>query len=156
MYVCLCVHDTRTLAPLVHEEWRGFCIGRLDPRRKQSPLVRLVPEVLVEIGVRDLLKRFHIMHRDEVTVEIHELDPDLLEGSLGQKVPLDTRESLVGVVVSLFDQSQFLSLALIQTTLHTKCGKGNKYSESRDRQHFVIFICIITNLRLSVSPVCLL
>ncbi len=46
-------------------------------------LVGLVPEVLVEVRVRDLLEGLHFIHRYEMRVEVHELDADLLERSLG-------------------------------------------------------------------------
>jgi hypothetical protein len=40
---------------------------------------------------------------------------------LRQQQSLDSRQALVRVVVSLFDQGQFLSLRLIKTTLDTVC-----------------------------------
>lgn len=42
------------LAPLVHEQGRRLRVGRFDPRREQAALVGLVPDVLVQIRIRDL------------------------------------------------------------------------------------------------------
>ena len=53
-----------------------------------------------------------------MTVEIHELDADFLEGALGEQMTFDTGQRLVRIVVGLLDQSQFLTLRLIQTRLH--------------------------------------
>ena len=108
-----------TLAPLVDQKWRRFRVSRLDPGREQPPLVRLVPEVLVQVGVSDLLQWLHVVHGHQVAVQVHELNAHLFEGSLGEQVPLDTGQGLVRVVVSLLDQPQLLALTLVQTTLHT-------------------------------------
>lgn len=35
------------LAPLVHEEWWGFRVSRLDPVREESAFVRFIPEILI-------------------------------------------------------------------------------------------------------------
>ena len=45
-----------------------------------------------------------------VSVSVLELDGDLLEGALGQQVPLDAAQRLVGVVVGLLHQAQLLAL----------------------------------------------
>jgi len=66
-----------TLAPLVCQQRRWFRVSRLDPRRKQSSLVRLVPQVLVQVRVGDLLQRLHVVHWHQVTVQVHELYADL-------------------------------------------------------------------------------
>jgi hypothetical protein len=48
------------------------------------PLVRLEPEVLVEVAVGDLLEGLDLVDRDEVAVHVHELDGDLCNwGGLG-------------------------------------------------------------------------
>jgi hypothetical protein len=94
-------------------------------------LVRLVPQVLVEVRVRDLLERFDFVDGNlrgttpsrhvrgsraimtssssfptpsqcQVTIQVHELHADLLEGSLGQQMSFHATQSLVGVVVGLF------------------------------------------------------
>ena len=57
-----------TLAPLVHEQWWWLGVRWFDPRGKESPLVCLVPEVLVQVGVCDLLQWLHIIYWDQVTV----------------------------------------------------------------------------------------
>ena len=45
-------------------------------------LVRLVPEVLVQVRVRDLLEGLDLVDRYEMRVEVHELHAHLLERSL--------------------------------------------------------------------------
>ena len=109
-----------SLAPLVGEKWGWLWVCRFDPWREKLPFVSLVPEVLVQVSVGDLLQRLHVVHRNEVGVEIHELDPRLLEGPLGQQVTLDPGEGLVGVVVSLLDQAKLLPLTLVQPGLDTE------------------------------------
>ena len=39
------------LAPLIYQERRRFAVGGLDPVREQVALVRLVPQILVEVRV---------------------------------------------------------------------------------------------------------
>ena len=102
------------MTPLVDEQRWRFGIGRLDPWWEEASLVGLVPKVLVQIGIRDLLQRLDVVDGDQVAVQVHELDARLLEGALRQQVTLDARECLVRVVVRLFDQAQLLALALIQ------------------------------------------
>jgi len=51
--------------------------------------------------VRDLLQRLDLVHRDEVAVQVHELDGHLLELALRQQVALDALQRLVRVVVRL-------------------------------------------------------
>ena len=63
--------------------------------------IGLVPEVLIEIRVRDFFQRLDLVDRYQVRVEVHELDADLLEGPLRQQVPLHARQGLVRVVVRL-------------------------------------------------------
>mmetsp|Transcript_7034 Transcript_7034/g.20668 ORF Transcript_7034/g.20668 Transcript_7034/m.20668 type:complete len:555 (-) Transcript_7034:1166-2830(-) len=77
-------------------------------------LVRLVPEVLVQVGVRDLLQRLDLVDGDQVRVQVHELDAHLLEGPLRQQVALHARQRLVRVVVGLLDEAQLLALVLVQ------------------------------------------
>lgn len=66
-----------TLAPLVDQQWWGFSVSRFDPGWEQTPLVRLVPQVLVEVGICDLLQGLNIIHRHQVTVQVHELNTNL-------------------------------------------------------------------------------
>lgn len=54
-------------------------------------------------------------------VQVHKLDADFLEGSMTEQMPLDPRESLVGIVIGLLDESQLLSLRLVQARLHAVC-----------------------------------
>ena len=65
-------------------------------------LVLYLPEVLVKVGISNLLKRLHIIHRYEVTVEIHELDANFFKGSLCKEMPLYPGESFMRVIISLF------------------------------------------------------
>mmetsp|Transcript_8674 Transcript_8674/g.16832 ORF Transcript_8674/g.16832 Transcript_8674/m.16832 type:complete len:225 (-) Transcript_8674:2158-2832(-) len=82
------------------------------------PLVGLIPEILVKVGVGDLLQRFDVVDRDQMAVEIHEFDVALLEGTLGQQVTLDTGQGLMGVVVCLLYKTKFFTLRLIQSHFH--------------------------------------
>ncbi len=55
-----------TLAPLVDQQRWWFCVRWFDPWREEAPLVCLIPKVLVEVGIRDLLKWFNIIHWNQV------------------------------------------------------------------------------------------
>ena len=77
------------------------------------PYAHLIPQVLVQVSVRDLLQRLDVVHRQQVRVEVHELDANLLEGSLCQQVALDARQSLVGIVVSLLGERMELVLRML-------------------------------------------
>ena len=66
-----------TLAPLVHKQWWRLRVGWLDPRREEPPLVGLIPKVLVQVGISDLLQWLHVVHWNKMTVEVHELNATL-------------------------------------------------------------------------------
>lgn len=66
-----------TLAPLVDQQWWWFSVSRFDPGREEASLVCLVPQVLVQVGISDLLQRLHIIHGHQMTVQVHELDTHL-------------------------------------------------------------------------------
>lgn len=70
---------TLTLAPLVHQQRRGFSVSRFDPRREESSLVSLIPQVLIQIGICNLFQGFNIVNRNQVTVEVHELNTHLIK-----------------------------------------------------------------------------
>lgn len=78
------------------KKWDG---GRERPVGEQATLVSLVPQVLVQIRVGDLFHRVDVVHGDVVVEEVHELQVDILEGALGQQVPLDAAQRLVRVVI---------------------------------------------------------
>ena len=103
-----------SLTPFVNEERWRFSIGRFDPGREEPSLIGLVPEILVQISVGDLLQRFDIINWNQLAVVVHKLDADLFEGALRQQVTLDTRQRLVRIVVRLFDETELFPLALIQ------------------------------------------
>lgn len=105
------------LAPLVGEERRRLGVGGLDPVGEEVTLVGLIPHVLVEVGVGDLLERLDVVDRDQVAVEVHELDAQLLEGPLREEVALDPRQGLVRVVVGLLDKAELLALRLVEPAL---------------------------------------
>ena len=63
--------------------------------------IGLVPQILIQVRVRDLLERLDLVHGHEGRVQVHKLDCHLLEGALREQVPLDARERLVRVVVRL-------------------------------------------------------
>ena len=56
------------LAPLIDKQWGRLRVAGLNPARKEIPLVSLIPQVLVEIGICDLLDRLNVIHRDKVGV----------------------------------------------------------------------------------------
>mmetsp|Transcript_3094 Transcript_3094/g.10261 ORF Transcript_3094/g.10261 Transcript_3094/m.10261 type:complete len:228 (-) Transcript_3094:2744-3427(-) len=101
------------LAPLVHEQRRWLRVRGLDPVREQVPLIGLVPDVLVEVRIRDLLQRLDLVHGNEVRVQVHELDANLLERPLRQQVSLDARQRLVRVIERLLDEPELLALRLV-------------------------------------------
>jgi hypothetical protein len=92
------------LAPLVHEKRRWFGVAGFDPVGEESPLVGFVPEVLIKVGISDFFEGVHIIDGHQVRVEVHELEPDLLEHTLREQVAFDTGERLVRVIVSLLDE----------------------------------------------------
>mmetsp|Transcript_18309 Transcript_18309/g.41881 ORF Transcript_18309/g.41881 Transcript_18309/m.41881 type:complete len:429 (+) Transcript_18309:3998-5284(+) len=96
------------LAPLVGQERGRFAVGGFDPGGKESTFVRLVPQILVQIGVGDFFQGFDPIDGTEMGVHVHEFDGDLLEGAHGQQMPFDPGQRLVGIVVSLFDEPQLL------------------------------------------------
>ena len=83
-----------TLAPLVDQQWRWLRVGWLDPGRKEPSLVGLVPEVLVEVGVSDLLQWLHVVHRHKVAVQVHELNTALGEVKRGGERGWEARGSI--------------------------------------------------------------
>ncbi len=63
---------------------RVLCLKIKKPKEKI-----ILPKVLIQVGVSDLLQGFHVIDGNEVAVQVHKLDAHLLEGSLGQQVTLD-------------------------------------------------------------------
>mmetsp|Transcript_14739 Transcript_14739/g.38930 ORF Transcript_14739/g.38930 Transcript_14739/m.38930 type:complete len:664 (+) Transcript_14739:435-2426(+) len=106
------------LAPLVHQERSWLGVRRLDPVGEQMTVVALIPEVLVKVGIGDLLKRLDLVARRQVRVHVLELDRDLLEGALCEQVAFDAAQSLMRIVVGLLDETQLLTLRLVQARLH--------------------------------------
>lgn len=66
-----------TLAPLVDQQWWWFSVSRFDPGWEEASLVCLVPQVLVKVSICDLLQGLHVIHRHQMTVQVHELDANL-------------------------------------------------------------------------------
>lgn len=66
-----------TLAPLVDQQWWWFSVSRFDPGREQASLVRLIPQVLIQVGICDLLQGLHIVHRHQMAVQVHKLNTHL-------------------------------------------------------------------------------
>ena len=89
MHPCPLEKDSNTgCAPLVDEQWRWFGIGRLDPVGEQMTLVGFVPQVLVQVRVRDLLQRLDLIHRDQVAAQHNSnyLAPSLISASCRQEM----------------------------------------------------------------------
>ena len=93
--LCLHQHDTLVfrdipdiseiidaLTPFVYEKWRRLRIPRLDPVREEVSLVSLIPQVLIKVSISDLLDGLNIIYRDQVRVQVHELDAHLFECSM--------------------------------------------------------------------------
>ena len=80
--------------------------------------IGLVPQILVEISIGNFFQRLDLVDGNQVRVEVHELDADLLEGPLRQQVPFHARQGLVRVVVRLFDEPELLPLILVQSTIN--------------------------------------
>ena len=57
--------------PLVDEQRGRLRVSRLDPGGEEALLVSLVPQVLVQVRVCDLLQRLNLIHRDQVTAQHH-------------------------------------------------------------------------------------
>jgi hypothetical protein len=68
-------------------------------------------------SIRNLLDGLNIIARNELVIRVEELQTSLLKCPLCQEQTLDTRKTFVWIVISLFDQSQFFTLRLVQTTL---------------------------------------
>mmetsp|Transcript_8730 Transcript_8730/g.18587 ORF Transcript_8730/g.18587 Transcript_8730/m.18587 type:complete len:747 (-) Transcript_8730:2392-4632(-) len=106
------------VAPLVRQQGGWLRVTGLYPVGEEVPLVRLKPQVLVQVAVCDLLQGLNLIHWDEVAVEVHELDGHLLELALSQQVALDALQSLVRVVVGLLHKPQLLPLLLVEAHRH--------------------------------------
>ena len=70
------------LTPLIHQQRRRLCIRWFNPVREQVPLIGLVPNVLIQIRIRDLLQRFNRVHRNQVRIHVHKLHVALFKRSL--------------------------------------------------------------------------
>ena len=60
------LHQKSHLAPLVDEQRGRLAVAGLDPAGEQVPLVRFVPQVLVQVRVRDFLQGLDLVHWDQV------------------------------------------------------------------------------------------
>ena len=71
------MHILITLTPFIHQQWRWLRISWFDPRWEQFSLVSFIPQILIEVGISNLLKRFNVIYRYKVTVQVHKLYTDL-------------------------------------------------------------------------------
>ena len=53
------------------------CVSGFNPRWEESPFISLIPEILVKVGVCDLLQWLNIINWHQVGVQIHELNTNL-------------------------------------------------------------------------------
>ncbi|KAI3475156.1 hypothetical protein L1887_63471 [Cichorium endivia] len=100
---------------------RDFGIRGLDPSGEKATLISLVPQILIEVCVGDLLDWLNVVDRVDGSVIVVHVDSDFFEGALGKKEALDSGERGTWTVVCLLNQSELLTLALVQTTLHAVC-----------------------------------
>lgn len=68
-------------------------------------------------GVCDLLHGFDVIARNELIIGVEKLNSRLFERPLCQQETLDTRQTLVRIIVRLLDECKLLALGLIQATL---------------------------------------
>ena len=54
----------------------------------------ILPKILVEVGISNLLQWLDVVDGDEVTVQVHKLNAALLERSLGQQMTLDPNKEI--------------------------------------------------------------
>jgi hypothetical protein len=73
---------------------------------------------LVQVGIGDLFDRLNVVAWDQLVVGVEEFDSDLLECSLREQETLDSRETLVRIIVCLLDQGQLFSLRLVESTVN--------------------------------------
>mgnify|MGYP001797187663 CR=1 FL=1 len=66
-----------TLTPFIHQQWRRLRVSWFDPRWEQFSLVSFIPQILIEVGISNLLKRINVIYRHKVTVQVHKLYTDL-------------------------------------------------------------------------------
>ena len=59
-------------------------------------LLCLIPQVLVEVGIGNLLDRLNIVHGVNVIVVVVHINSDFLESSLGEKESLNSRQRRSG------------------------------------------------------------
>ena len=67
----------------------------------------------------------------------------LFEGSLRQQMTLDPGERLVRVVIGLLDQTQLLSLGLVQSALHAAHRPGIECDKGHRAQHWYCYIILL-------------
>src|SRR5204862_993079 len=92
-----------------------------DPGWEEMALICLIPEILVQICIGDLLNGFDIIHWINVAVIVIHIDTNFLESSLSEEESLNSSQGRPWGIICLFDQSKFLPLTLIQSTLHRVC-----------------------------------
>ena len=108
-----------TLAPLVDKEGRRFQVSWFYPIREQTSFICFIPQVLIKVSICYFFNWFYIIDRNQMGVQVHELNADFFEGSVVQKVPLYSGQGFMRVVISLLNQAQFISLGLIKSRFHT-------------------------------------
>mmetsp|Transcript_13888 Transcript_13888/g.19297 ORF Transcript_13888/g.19297 Transcript_13888/m.19297 type:complete len:202 (-) Transcript_13888:339-944(-) len=127
-----------TLAPFVHQQGRWFTVARLDPVGEQLPFIGFVPQVLVKVGISNLLKRLHIVDRSYVAVKVHKFNTDFLESSLSKQVSLNSAEGFVWVIVGLLDETELFSLRGVESALDAVCFLES--FQGQDKQLGVVLV----------------
>ena len=93
-------------------------------------------------SIRDLLHRLDVVARNKLVIGVEELNTRLLERALGEQETLDTRQTLVRVVIGLLNQCQLLTLRLIQATLDGV--RFLQFLEGKDEEFGVVLVILGT------------
>ena len=95
-------------------------------------LIGLVPEVLIEIGVTNLLNGLNVVDWVDGAVVVIHVNLNLLERPLRQEETLDAFQCGTRAVIGLLNQRKFFTLALVEATLD-RVGFAKSLSCSKPR-----------------------
>jgi hypothetical protein len=78
-----------TLAPLVYQKGRRFCICRLNPCGEKAMFIHFKEQKLGKVGIRNLLDWLNVITGNELVVSVKKLDTRFLKRPLGQQQSFD-------------------------------------------------------------------